>query len=112
MASGGAIDVAQRLQTWVAAQPRDATAWQLLGAAYAAQGQQLRALRAEAEAQVAHLDYAAAVDRYKAAQDLVRRAAGGDYIEASIIDTACARWNHCFGNRRSSAESITTPITE
>jgi predicted Zn-dependent protease len=88
MASGGAPEVAQRLQAWVAAQPRDATAWRLLGSAYAAQGQQLRALRAEAEAQVAHLDYAAAVDRYKAAQDLARRgAAGGDYIEASIIDT-------------------------
>ena len=88
MAGGGAPEVAQRLQSWVALQPRDATAWQLLAAAYAAQGQSLRAVRAEAEAQVANLDYAAAMDRFKAAQELVRRGgAGGDHIEASIIDT-------------------------
>jgi predicted Zn-dependent protease len=88
LGTGGAREVAQRLQSWVAQQPRDATAWQLLAAAYGAQGQQLRAIRAEAEAQVAHLDYAAAIDRFKAAQELVRRGgAGGDHIEASIIDT-------------------------
>ncbi|WP_198970344.1 M48 family metalloprotease [Xylophilus sp. ASV27] len=82
----GARDVADRLQTWVAGHPRDATAWQLLAVAYRAIGQPLRALRAEAEAQVAHLDWAGAVDRYKAGQELMRRQ-GGDYIEASIIDT-------------------------
>jgi predicted Zn-dependent protease len=81
-------DAAQRLQTWVAVNGRDGTAWQLLSAAYAAQGQTLRAIRADAEAQVAWLDYAAATDRFKAAQDLVRRGgAGQDHIEASIIDT-------------------------
>lgn len=86
--TGLAADAAQRLQTWVAVNPKDGTAWQLLSAAYAAQGQTLRAVRAEAEAQVAWLDYAAAMDRFKAAQDLVRRGgAGQDHIEASIIDT-------------------------
>ena len=86
--SGQASEAAQRLQTWVATQPRDATAWQLLSTAYTAQGQALRAVRAEAEARVAQLDYQAALDRFKAAQDLVRRGAGGgDHIEASIIDT-------------------------
>jgi predicted Zn-dependent protease len=86
--NGRAPEVSQRLQTWVALHPRDAQAWQLLAAAYRAQGQELRAIRAEAEAQVAHLDYQAAVDRFKAAQDLSRRStgAGGDHIEASIID--------------------------
>lgn len=88
MQSGRATEAAQQLQTWVALQPRDATAWQLLGSAYHVQGQVLRAIRAEAEAQVAYLDYAAALDRLKAAQDLVRKGgAGGDHIEASIIDT-------------------------
>ncbi|TFZ02128.1 peptidase M48 [Ramlibacter humi] len=88
LATGGAPEVAQRLQTWVAQQPRDAEAWHTLSAAYTAQGQQLRAIRADAEAQVAVLDYAAAVDRLKAAQDLVRRGGGGgDHIEASIIDS-------------------------
>jgi len=86
--AGAPGEAIQRLQSWVALQPRDGTAWQMLGTAYGAQGQTLRAIRAEAEAQVAWLDYAAAVDRFKAAQDLVRRgAAGGDHIEASIIDT-------------------------
>ncbi len=80
-------EVAQRLQTWVAAQPRDAAAWQLLSAAYGAQGQNLRAIRADAEARVAELDYQAALDRFKAAQDMARRGTGGDHIEASIIDT-------------------------
>jgi len=43
---------------------------------------------------VARLDYAAALDRFKAAQELVHQRRGGngasaaaDYIEASIIDT-------------------------
>jgi predicted Zn-dependent protease len=88
-ANGRAAESAQRLQTWVALHPRDAQAWQLLAAAYTAQGQTLRAIRAEAEAQVAHLDYQAAMDRFKAAQELARRAGPGtaDHIEASIIDT-------------------------
>ena len=80
---------AQNLQTWVAANPADAPAWQLLASAYRATGQNLRAVRAEAEAQVALLDYAAAIDRFKAAQDIVRSgvdSAGRDYVEESIID--------------------------
>jgi predicted Zn-dependent protease len=86
--SGQAGEAAQRLQTWVTTQPRDAAAWQLLSSAYAAQGQSVRAVRAEAEARAAQLDYTAALDRLKAAQELVRKGApGGDYIEASIIDT-------------------------
>jgi predicted Zn-dependent protease len=88
-ANGRAAESAQRLQTWVALHPRDAQAWQLLAAAYTAQGQTLRAIRAEAESRVAHLDYQAAMDRFKAAQELARRAGPGtaDHIEASIIDT-------------------------
>ena len=88
LAAGGASEVAQQLQSWVATQPRDALAWQVLAHAYQAQGQTVRTVRAEAEAQVALLDYQAAVDRLKAAQDVRRRGgAGGDHIEASIIDT-------------------------
>jgi len=82
-----AVEVAETLQTWVTTHPRDATAWQLLASAWQAQGQALRAIRAEAESFVAHYDYAAAVDRLQAAQNLARK--GGpsvDYIEASIID--------------------------
>ncbi len=91
---GQAAAAIARLQPWVALHPRDGTAWQLLAAAYTAQGQTLRAIRAEAEAQVARLDYTGAMDRFRAAQDFVRKpppeSRGNgpvDEIEASIIDT-------------------------
>lgn len=86
--AGRAGEAAPPLQTWVATHPRDATAWQLLARAYAGEGQSLRSIRAEAESQVAQLDFQAALDRLKAAQDLMRKGAGaGDHIEASIIDS-------------------------
>jgi len=81
---------ARHLQSWLALNPRDALAWQWLSSLYAAQGQTLRALRAEAEAQVARLDYSGAQDRLKAAQLRLHDAGGAsnsaDHIEASIID--------------------------
>lgn len=81
---------AAQLQNWVTAHPRDAMAWQLLSSAYAAQGQTIRAVRAEAESRVAVLDYAPAVDRFKAARTLANNMpnkSSADHIEASIIDT-------------------------
>ena len=76
------------LQTWVASYPRDATVWQLLAAVWQQQGDALRSVRAEAEAQAARYDYQAAMDRFRAGQDLSRKsAAASDYVEASIIDT-------------------------
>ncbi|WP_298212182.1 M48 family metalloprotease [Acidovorax sp.] len=86
--AGRAGEGAQALQTWVTTHPKDATVWQLLASVWQAQGQGLRAIRAEAEAHAARYDYAAAVDRFKAGQDLARRGgAAADHIEASIIDT-------------------------
>ncbi len=85
---GGAAAMAGPLQTWLATHPRDAAAWQLLAQVWRGQGQGLRAIRAEAEGQVARQDLAAAVDRFKAGQDLARKSgAAADYVEASIIDT-------------------------
>ena len=85
---GQAGEMAGPLQTWVASHPRDAGAWHLLAAVWQQQRQPLRAIRAEAEAHVARYDYAAAVDRFKAGQDMARKSGSGvDYIEASIIDT-------------------------
>jgi predicted Zn-dependent protease len=76
------------LRDWVAANPRDATAWRVLGNLYGAQNDTLRAVRADAEANVAILDYPAARDRFKAAQELVRKSGAPiDHYEASIIDT-------------------------
>ncbi len=82
---------AQHLQTWVATHPHDASAWVLLAGAYGAMGNTVQSIRAEAEAQVAQLDYEAAVARFKAAQARIKETGGGrnasDHIEASIIDT-------------------------
>ncbi len=89
--TGRAAEVSAVLRIWIAEHPRDAAAWQMLATASSAQGQVLRAIRAEAEARAAHYDYAAALDRLKAGQDMMRKvgpaAAGGDHLEASIIDT-------------------------
>ncbi|ABM39215.1 M48 family metalloprotease [Polaromonas naphthalenivorans] len=88
MAASRAPDVSQALQTWVAVHPRDAMAWQLLAVACGQQNQPVRAIRADAESRAAQLDYAAALDRFKAAQGLMRSSpASADYVEGSIIDT-------------------------
>ena len=79
---------AQELQTWLADHPHDAQAWQQLGAADAATGRAVAAVRAEAEVNVAQLDYAAALTRFKAAQALARSSSlAADHIDASIVDT-------------------------
>ena len=88
LAAQRAQDVSSRLQTWVAAHPKDATAWQLLAVAYGNQNQNVRAIRADAESRAAQLDYPAALDRFKAAQALMRSNPGSaDYVEGSILDT-------------------------
>ena len=78
----------QNLQTWVADHPLDAQAWQLLSSTYAAEGRTLSSIRAQAEVNVAQLDYPAALSRFKTAQDWARKGgAGTDHFEASIVDT-------------------------
>ena len=88
MAAQRAAEVSSRLQSWVAGHPKDAMAWQLLAASYGGQSQPVRAIRADAESRAAQLDYPAALDRFKAAQGLMRSNPGNaDHVEASIIDT-------------------------
>ena len=80
---------APALRAWVGTHPQDALAWQLLSKAYSAQKQTIRAIRADAEGQVAMLDYAAALDRFRAAQEMVKTfssAQDRDFIEESIVD--------------------------
>lgn len=78
----------ESLQTWVAEQRRDARGWELLGACAARQGQALRALRAEAEAQAAIDNLPGAIDRLRAGQSMVRRGgAATDFFEASVIES-------------------------
>jgi predicted Zn-dependent protease len=78
------------LQSWVASHPNDALAWQTLSQAWEAQGNRLRALRAQAEARIAQADWPGARDRLQAAQEATRKSkpnTPGEHIEASIIDT-------------------------
>ena len=94
-ATSSSVETAQLLANSIAAlqalvlqTPQDAQAWQVLATALAAQGRPLASLRAEGEVQIARMDFGAAVDRFKAAQDASRRgpAQMGDHIEASIVD--------------------------
>ena len=83
------------LRTWVTLHPRDASAWSLLGRVNQAEGYTLRALRDEAEVQVAHFDYQGALDRFRAAQNWGRQhaesldgsAGSSQQVDASIVDT-------------------------
>ncbi|MGI4777793.1 MAG: M48 family metalloprotease [Janthinobacterium lividum] len=78
------------LRDWVTAHPRDALAWHMLANLYGAQNDTIRAVRADAEANVAIFDYAAARDRLKAAQTLMSQGGSGaavDHYEASMLDT-------------------------
>ncbi|OYU98853.1 MAG: hypothetical protein CFE45_14955 [Burkholderiales bacterium PBB5] len=77
--------VSDDLQTWVADHRQDASAWQLLSAAATRQGQTLRAIRAEAEAEAALGNLRGAIARLRAGQQQARRG-GADFIEASVID--------------------------
>jgi predicted Zn-dependent protease len=86
--AGRGETAAQALQTWLADHPRDAQAWQLLAAADAAIARPVAAVRAEAEVNVAQLDYPAALTRFKVAQEMARKSIRpADHIDASIVDT-------------------------
>lgn len=84
--TGAALPAAERLQAWVVQHPRDALAWQTLSVAHLALGRRLRAIRAEAEARVAQLDHAGALERLKAAQALPAAERGADPFELAIVD--------------------------
>lgn len=77
---------------WLNQYPRDASMWLVLSSAYEVQGDSLRAIRAQAEARAVELDYGAAVDRFKAAQQLAHELASAGkldragHMEASIVD--------------------------
>jgi len=81
----------ERLREWVAAHPRDVMAWRLLASACEAQGRNVAAIRAQAQADTLEQDWSAALGRLRAAQDLVRAgqwgAMGPDHMEAAIVDT-------------------------
>ncbi len=86
--SGQARMASDKLQIWVTEHAKDATAWQLLASALMMQGRTVAAIRAEAEANIAQLNYSDALTRLQAAQDAARNAQPeSDYVEASIVDS-------------------------
>ena len=92
LAAGLLSPLADALQTWVVTHPKDAQAWQMLSEVWSRQAETVRSIRADAESRVAQLDYPAALDRLKAAQDMLRGGQAGvagrnAHIDASIIDT-------------------------
>ena len=87
VATGQAPAAADAAQLWLVDYAADAGMWQQLASARGAQGRPVAAVRAEAEASIAQLDYAGGFSRLKAAQDLARsNGRGADYIESSIVD--------------------------
>ena len=97
---GRAPEASQRLQLWVADHPNDALAWLTLSQTWSAQGQPLRAIRAEAESRMALLDIDGAVDRLRAARELGQRPGMTDHMELSIID---ARYRQLVQRQREQA---------
>ncbi|TSE32791.1 M48 family metalloprotease [Tepidimonas taiwanensis] len=78
--------IGQRLLAWCVAHPDDPGAWGTLARVQHAQGQPVRATRAEGEARLAQLDYAGALDRFRAAQRLAREQGLNDLQELSVLD--------------------------
>jgi predicted Zn-dependent protease len=92
LAAGLLGPLADALQTWVVTHPKDGQAWHMLSEVWSRQEEAVRSIRADAESRVAQLDYPAALDRLKAAQDMLRGGQAGAagrnaHIDASIIDT-------------------------
>jgi predicted Zn-dependent protease len=86
--TGHLVQPIQSMQAWVAEHPRDAQGWQLLSSAYAAQGRKVAAVRAEAESSIAQFDYAGAMIRFKAVQEMARQSTQpSDHVEAAIADS-------------------------
>jgi predicted Zn-dependent protease len=74
-----------RLQAWLVAHAGDAPAWSALMQLREAQGQQLRALRAQAEAALARGQLDGALDVLQAAQEWSRAHPREDPVEAQVI---------------------------
>ncbi len=87
-----ATQASDAMQLWLAQHPRDAVAWDLSAQALTQTGERLRALRADAEFHVVRWDEVGAMDRLRAAQDLVKQLSKegkldrAGQMEASIID--------------------------
>ena len=81
-----AREAAARLQAWCVQHPHDGAAWDALAGLQRALGQQVRAGRAEGEARLAQLDYAGALERFRAAQRLAEQQRSADWQELAVLD--------------------------
>lgn len=85
-------EASDAILTWLAEHARDGLAWDLATQALHQQGDDLRALRADAESRVVRWDEAGAIDRLRAAQALSKRLSQegrlnrSGQLESSIID--------------------------
>jgi predicted Zn-dependent protease len=79
-------EVKEQLELWLSSHADDAAVWEALAKVFLTQGLGVRAVRAQAEARIAHLDYAAGLDRLKAARDLSLQQKS-DFFELSIIES-------------------------
>jgi predicted Zn-dependent protease len=110
--------VAVRLQTWVAAHPRDAQAWQLLSSVQGAQPPKprwhgwitRRRWTASRRRRRFHASSPAARGKRTGAPARARQRPTTSTSPSST--RASGRWNYCLKNRRSIAESITMPNPE
>jgi predicted Zn-dependent protease len=84
---GQAGMAAEAAQLWVLEHSKDASMWQQLARARAAQRRMVESVRAEAEVNLSQMDFSSAIERLKAAQKLAKNNhSGSDDIEASIVD--------------------------
>jgi predicted Zn-dependent protease len=76
----------ERLRTWLALHPGDASVWGLLATLQERLGQGGAALRAQAEQRLALGDLSGAIDRLRAGQRQMRTSGAADSVEATVID--------------------------
>jgi beta-barrel assembly-enhancing protease len=96
--------VVAKAQPWVVVHPLDAAAWDVLAAAREQQGQVLRYLRAQAEAQEARGNTEGAIDRLVAAQRWSREHPQQDPVEAQVVLTRERALRQAQAERKIDAE--------
>jgi beta-barrel assembly-enhancing protease len=97
--------VVSKAQSWVVTQPLDGPAWDVLALAREQQGQVLRTLRAQAEAQEARGNSEGAIDRLVAAQRWSRDHPQQDPVEAQVVLTRERALRQAMVDRQKESES-------
>lgn len=91
------------LKTWLAYFPQDARAWQYLSSIYEFQQNKLGQLRALAEVEIAHMNWAGAKERLRAAQlwaDTTGNLSSQQRLDLAIIDSRLSLVNQSIRERQ------------